>query len=197
MPSRITRQAPAWLLWPLAAGVFVLDRLAKLWVLDALATEHTKDVLGDFLRFTYVRNPGVAFGLFAGHGLSLGWLSLIALAAVLWLAVRAPSRAWPRAVALGLILGGAIGNLFDRLRWGSVVDFIDVGIGPHRFWTFNVADSAITVGVVVWAASLLWGPHEQEHEHAHEHAAGEAPDEAPVQPAPEVPADPVDHARGA
>lgn len=194
--SFFTRKAPGWLLWLLAVGVFALDRVSKAWVLETLAYTHTKDVLGDFLRFTYVRNPGVAFGLFAGHGLSLGWLSLIALAAVLWLAIRAPSRAWPRAVALGLILGGAIGNLFDRMRWGSVVDFIDVGIGSHRFWTFNVADSAITVGVIVWAAFLLWGPHESEHEHQHEHAAAEVP-------APEVPsdhadhADPVDHARGA
>ena len=192
MPSGFTRQAPAWLLWLLAAGVFVLDRLAKKWVLAALATEHTKDVLGDLLRFTYVRNPGVAFGLFAGHGLSLGWLSLIALAAVLWLAVRTPVRAWPRTVALGLILGGALGNLYDRLRWGSVVDFIDVGLGSHRFWTFNVADSAITVGVVVWAAYLLFGPHEHEHEHPHEHAE-------PVTLAPESPdaSEATDHARGA
>ena len=195
MPLRFTRQAPAWLLWLLAAGVFVLDRLAKKWVLAALATEHTKDVLGDFLRFTYVRNPGVAFGLFAGHGLSLGWLSLIALAAVLWLAVRTPVRAWPRTVALGLILGGALGNLYDRLRWGSVVDFIDVGLGPHRFWTFNVADSAITVGVVVWAAFLLFGPHEHEHAESAEPAAHAEP---AVQ-APESPAAPeaTDHARGA
>jgi len=188
MPLRFTRQAPAWLLWVLAAGVFVFDRLAKKWVLGALAMEHTKDVLGDFLRFTYVRNPGVAFGLFAGHGLSLGWLSLIALGAVLWLAVRTPVRAWPRTVALGLILGGALGNLYDRLRWGSVVDFIDVGLGSHRFWTFNVADSAITVGVVVWAAYLLFGPHEHEHEQA-----------APVVEAPASGAAPeaTDHARGA
>lgn len=182
--SFFTRKAPSWLLWLLAAGVFVLDRVSKRWVIETLAYTHTKDVLGDFLRFTYVRNPGVAFGLFAGHGISLGWLSFLALAAVVWLAVRAPSRAWPRSVALGLILGGAVGNLFDRMRWGSVVDFIDVGIGAHRFWTFNVADSAITVGVIVWAASLLWGPHE--------HAA-----EAPPQEAPAEPTDPVDHARGA
>src|SRR5215467_5644550 len=167
-----TRKAPGWLLWLLAAGVFVLDRLAKKWVLASLAETNTRDVLGDFLRFSYVCNPGVAFGLFAGHGVSLGWLSLVALAAVLWLAIRTPSRGWPRAVALGLILGGAIGNLYDRLRWGSVVDFNDVGIGMHRFWTFNVADSAITVGVIVWAVYLLFGP----HEHAPEQAATPAPE---------------------
>ncbi|HEV8479246.1 MAG TPA: signal peptidase II [Candidatus Eisenbacteria bacterium] len=193
MPLRIIRQAPAWLLWLLAAGVFVLDRLAKHWVLGALATAHTKDVLGDFLRFTYVRNPGVAFGLFAGHGLSLGWLSLIALAAVVWLALRTKSAGWPRTVALGLILGGAAGNLYDRLRWGSVVDFIDVGLGPHRFWTFNVADSAITVGVIVWAAALLLGPHEQEHEHEHEHENAESVADPESAAAPEA----TDHARGA
>ena len=189
--SFVTRRAPGWLLWLLAAGVFVLDRLSKKWVLEALTFTHQKDVLGDLLRFTYVRNPGVAFGLFQGHGLSLGWLSLVALAAVVWLAVRTPSRAWPRAVALGLILGGALGNLYDRLRWGSVVDFIDVGIGPHRFWTFNVADSAITVGVFVWAATLLFGPHEHEHASEPEPVAETTAPEAEPDPAP------ADHARGA
>lgn len=175
------RQAPVWLLWFLAAGVFVCDRLAKRWVMDALALTHTREVWGDFLRFTYVRNPGVAFGLFADHGLPLGWISVVALAAVLWLALRAPVRAWPRSVALGLIIGGAAGNLYDRLRFGSVLDFIDVGIGRHRFWTFNVADAAISVGVVVWAAHLLWGRHD---EHAPPAAA----------PAPHLS---EDHVRGA
>jgi signal peptidase II len=146
-------------------------------------------VVGDLLRFTYVRNPGVAFGLFADRGGSLGWLSVIALVAVLWLAVRTPSKAWPRTVALGLILGGALGNLYDRLRWGSVVDFIDVGIGSHRFWTFNVADSAITVGVIVWAAHLLWGRADERD--AHEIAT------APGEPSAAAKPDPVDHARGA
>ena len=180
--ARFSRPAPAWLLWSLAAGVFVLDRAAKRWVIDALALTHTRDIVGDFLRFSYVRNPGVAFGLFADHGLPLGWISLVALAAVLWLALRAPVRAWPRAVALGLILGGAVGNLYDRLRWGSVLDFIDVGIGSHRFWTFNVADAAISVGVVLWAAHLLWGP-----------AEGHAPPDR----ADAAPAISEDHARGA
>jgi signal peptidase II len=192
-PSFFARRAPAWLLWVLAAGVLSLDRLAKIWVQSTLAAAHSREVLGDFLRFTYVRNPGVAFGLFADRGGSLGWLSLVALAAVLWLALRAPSKAWPRSVALGLILGGALGNLYDRLRWGSVVDFIDVGIGPHRFWTFNVADSAITVGVIVWAAHLLWGRGDEDQASA---PAGSAPADSPSAASTGSP-DPVDHARGA
>jgi signal peptidase II len=148
-------KAPAWFLWVLAAGVFCLDRWTKHWALAALAPDPTRPVLGDLLRFTYVRNRGVAFGLFAERGWPLGWVSLLALAAVLWLAWRPSARRWSRAASLGLILGGALGNLVDRVHWGSVVDFIDVGIGRHRFWVFNVADASITLGVCLWAAQLL------------------------------------------
>ena len=148
----LSRRAPAWLLWLLAAGVFVCDRLAKIWVQDALASTHSREVLGDFLRFTYVRNPGVAFGLFADRGVSLGWLSLVALVAVLWLALRTPSKAWPRTVALGLILGGALGNLYDRVTLGQVVDFVQLHAAGYYWPAFNVADSAISIGVVL----LVW-----------------------------------------
>jgi lipoprotein signal peptidase len=143
-------------LWTIAATVLVLDQLSKRWVLEELAHRGTMPVLGDVLRFSYVRNTGVAFGLFADNGFPFGWISVVALAVVLWLAVRPAARFGPRPLALGLILGGAAGNLIDRLRWGSVVDFIDIGIGSLRWWVFNVADSAITVGVVLWAVHAIF-----------------------------------------
>jgi signal peptidase II len=151
-----SRPAPAWLLWGLATAVLVADFWTKRWVLDALAPVGTLPVIGDLVRFSYVRNSGVAFGLFADRGMPFGWVSLVALGIVLWLAFRPSARRWPRPVALGLILGGATGNMIDRVRWGSVVDFIDVGFGTFRWWVFNVADSAITVGVVLWAVHALF-----------------------------------------
>jgi signal peptidase II len=150
-----SRRAPAWFLWTLAGAVFLCDWLSKRWVLGAFSEVHTREILGDFVRFSFVRNTGVAFGLFSGGGLRLSWVSLVALVAVLWLAFRPTSRRWPHAVSLGLILGGAVGNLFDRLRYGSVIDFIDVGVGGLRWWVFNLADAAITVGVLLWAAEIL------------------------------------------
>jgi signal peptidase II len=134
-----------------------LDWLTKRWVHDHLHTLHPQPVLGDFLRLSYVTNRGVAFGLFSERGLPVHWVSLVALVVVLWLAFRPGARAWAHAVPLGLILGGALGNLLDRLRWGSVIDFIDVGVGGLRWWVFNLADASISVGVCLWALQLAFG----------------------------------------
>jgi signal peptidase II len=183
--------APAWLLWTLAGAVFVADWLSKRWVLATFVDVHSREVLGDFLRFSYVRNTGVAFGLFSGGGLHLSWVSLVALAAVLWLAFRPTARRRLHAISLGLILGGALGNLFDRVRYGSVIDFIDIGVGGLRWWVFNVADAAITVGVLIWGAEILLA---RPPAPAGPDAVDAAPGGAPPAPA-EAPA--TDDARGA
>lgn len=149
------RRAPRWFVWGLAAILVVLDWLTKQWAIAALSHREPIPVLGDFVRLTFTRNTGVAFGLLADWKLPLGWVSVVALAFVLWLAVRSGAAGWYRATALGLILGGAVGNLIDRVRWGSVVDFVDVGIGGLRWPVFNLADSAITIGVVLWAGQLV------------------------------------------
>jgi signal peptidase II len=192
---RASGQAPAWLLWTLAGAVFLLDWLSKRWVLEALAAAPTRHVLGDFLRFSYVRNPGVAFGFFADRGFPLTWVSAVALVAVLWLAFRPTARRWLHAAALGLILGGALGNLFDRLRRGSVVDFIDIGVGSLRWWVFNVADAAITVGVLLWAGEILFGHVRTGDRHAENEipAAGELA----ARPLPGAPGGSGDDGRGA
>ena len=146
---------PKWALWGLAVFVVALDWVTKRWALTVLSQREPIDVIGDLVRFTFTRNTGVAFGLFADLHLPLGWVSLAALVVVLWLAFRSGGADWLRSVSLGLILGGAVGNLIDRVRWGSVVDFIDVGIGELRWPVFNVADSAITIGVCLWALRLF------------------------------------------
>lgn len=130
-----------------AGGVLLVDQLTKSLALAAI--DEPVEIIGDFLRLRIVRNPGAAFGRLTGVG---GWLALgaVVITVVLILAIRrADSRgeAW----ALGLILGGALGNLVDRLFRGSgfadgeVVDFIDFSFWP----TFNVADAAITIGVLL------------------------------------------------
>jgi signal peptidase II len=158
------RRAPPWLVWGLAALVVVLDWLTKRWAIAVLAPREPIALLGDFLRLTFTRNTGVAFGLLADLRLPLGWVSVLALVFVLWLALRSGTRDRVRATALGLILGGAVGNLIDRVRWGSVVDFVDLGIGSLRWPVFNLADSAITVGVLLWAGQILFrrAPHPEE-----------------------------------
>ncbi len=127
----------------LAVFVLVLDQVVKQIVTDHIVLGEKVDVLGP-LKLTLSHNEGVAFGLASGSGVGLIVVTLIALGVVLWLFCRDPARPgmW---VATGLLAGGALGNLLDRLRHGHVTDFIEL---PH--WPpFNLADCAITCGVVI------------------------------------------------
>ena len=135
--------------------VVVLDQLTKL-IVDAIigpdASRSSYWFLGDWLGFEYVRNDGVAFGLqFGNNTLTVlaAILAFLLIGAMFW---RLASGTVLAAVGLGLLFGGAIGNIIDRIRLGSVVDFVAVGPWPR----FNIADSAITVGVLIlaWCASM-------------------------------------------
>jgi len=145
-----------------AAAVFVLDQLTKAWALVRLDAAHPVVVVPGLLDLTLVLNPGVAFGLFAGVPPDWRWLvtlfSLGALALLCSLAFRiVPDGGWLGRLALGLVFGGAAGNLLDRWRLGAVVDFVDVHWRGYHWPAFNLADSAITVGVLLLAAELAWG----------------------------------------
>jgi signal peptidase II len=144
-----------------AAAVLVLDFATKAWATSALQFSPPRRLLGDLVRLTYVRNSGVAFGIGAGLPFPYYLFSLAAIAAILYIVFRRPEQGSVRLFALSLILGGAVGNLVDRLRAGEVVDFIDVGWGHLRWPVFNVADSAVTVGVVLFA--LAWPRHPAGH----------------------------------
>lgn len=153
--------------WIAAGLVFALDRVTKAWAVHELALVHTKPLLGEWVRLTYVRNTGVAFGLGAGQGLPFAAITFAALLLVVLVAAQPRNRTWARSLSLGLVVGGAAGNLLDRVRWGSVVDFIDFGYRRNVFPVFNAADSAITVGVALFALTLLFGrdaPIEAPHE---------------------------------
>lgn len=143
------------LLAALAVGVIALDRWTKHWASTALPFSQPVQVVGDYLRFTYTRNSGVAFGIGQGTGFPYYVFSLVAIAAILWMFRRGRVGRDPvRRIALTLILGGAVGNLVDRVSSGEVVDFIEVGIPQWHWPIFNVADSAVTVGVLLFA--LAW-----------------------------------------
>ncbi len=139
------RSLPAWL-W--APAVLVTDFCSKRVVLgQADVLRAGVPVLGDFIRFGYVRNPGAAMGLFHGGRWLLIGVSLATSLLLIWLYTRGPRDQRLRLGALAAILGGALGNLVDRIFYhGLVVDFIDLGVGAHRFYTFNVADMGVTLG---------------------------------------------------
>ena len=136
------------------AGVVVaFDVWTKHWATRTLQFRAPVEVLGEFVRFTYTRNSGVAFGIGAGVPFPYYVFSLVAVAVILYLFVRKQVPSLARQLALALILGGAIGNLIDRISAGEVVDFIEVGYGRWHWPVFNVADSAVTIGVVWFALS--------------------------------------------
>ena len=162
--SSPSKSKPA-IFWSLIVGVVTADVLTKLAAVTLLIPQRLpREVIGEWVRFTLVFNRGAAFGLHLGpwsRGIFLA-LTLVALV-VLWrlyLATRPNDRL--RVIALGLVCGGAIGNLIDRIRSPmGVVDFLDVGIREWRWPTFNVADIAVSVGAFL-LAWVLWGEDRQE-----------------------------------
>jgi len=152
-------RANPWLFWSVIVVVVGLDIVTKAIAVYALAPQHIPhEIVGDYLRLTLVYNPGAAFGLNFGElsrWIFMG-LSIVALL-VLGRLYRATSEGhYSRALAIALVCAGALGNLIDRFRSGNgVVDFIDVGIGVHRWPTFNVADMAVSTGAILLAWVLL------------------------------------------
>jgi signal peptidase II len=143
-----------------ALAVLALDQWTK-WLVEVhLPHLASVRVIPGLLNFTHVRNTGVAFGLFAAHGadahsVALSLVGALALAVVLIYFWRTPANDRLLLVALALVLGGAIGNLTDRIAGGAVTDFIDVYVGTYHWHTFNVADSAITIGLVLMGWDAL------------------------------------------
>jgi signal peptidase II len=144
----------------LAAVIFVADQVTKYFVLGRLRPGVPVPVVDGVFSLTLVMNPGLAFGMLGDIPESLRWMvGLLSLGALVVLAVLAarvlPSGGrWAR-VALGLVFGGAAGNLVDRVRFGAVVDFLDVYWRAYHWPAFNVADSAISVGVTLLALRML------------------------------------------
>lgn len=134
-------------------AVIVLDQWTK-WMVEVHLPHHAAHpLIPGFLNLTHVRNTGVAFGLFASDGMA-GILTLLGLGALTAVSVYfwfAPVRDRLLLVALALVVGGAIGNLIDRVSSGAVTDFVDVYVGLHHWPSFNVADSAISIGIVLMA----------------------------------------------
>jgi len=138
-----------------AAAVVLLDQWTKSWATRALMGRPNVPVIGDLVQLTYTRNSGVAFGLGAGVPFPYYLFSIAAVVAILALVWRRRVMSGPRHLALALIFGGAVGNLIDRVMSGEVVDFILLSWQQWQFPVFNVADSAVTIGVALFA--LAWG----------------------------------------
>ena len=147
----------------IAAAVVVLDQLTKRAVEHAIPLHESRSVIDGLLSLTHGRNAGIAFGVLSEGGLpfqavALTALGLVAVVALSMYAFKVPATQKLRLTALSLVVGGAIGTLIDRIRSGSVVDFIHVYWRSHQWPDFNVADSAITTAVVLLLLEGFFAP---------------------------------------
>jgi signal peptidase II len=144
--------------WIIAALVVVADFVTKALAVEYLAPRHIPHrIIGDVVRFTLAYNPGAAFGMHLGP--ASRWifaaLSVVIVAVLIKSTLDLTRISKFAAIGVPIVVGGAIGNLLDRIRLrDGVVDFIDIGVGDVRFWTFNVADTAVTIGAACLVIAL-------------------------------------------
>jgi signal peptidase II len=144
----------------ISGGILVLDQATKFLVDKTMAMHQSIDLIPNFASFTYLRNTGAAFGFLAGARSSLriaffALISSVAIGCIVYLIRGLRPRQKALLVSLSLILGGAIGNLIDRLRLGEVIDFIDLHWYDIHWPAFNVADSAISIGVALLFIQMI------------------------------------------
>jgi signal peptidase II len=150
-----------WLMLVIAAIIVLLDRITKFWIVSHIKPGHAIVLIPRVLRLTHVLNTGAAFSMFEGstsptlvRNLLIGF-SIVAVVVVLSLIWKMGRSITLTSVALALILGGAVGNLYDRIRFAYVVDFLEVHIIHYHWPDFNVADSAIVVGACLLLLEML------------------------------------------
>jgi signal peptidase II len=134
----------AWLIIPVLVAA---DQATKSWIVERYYLWEVDPWLGELFRITRVHNTGAAFGIAQGYPEIFKALTILAIAAIFLHKIATSNTAASYHLALSLVLSGAVGNLIDRLRYNYVIDFIDIGLGDWRWPAFNIADSAITVGV--------------------------------------------------
>ena len=139
----------------LAGLVLVIDQLTKAWLVANLSPGEVMQVIGDYVRLVFSQNSGALFGLFRDQAYLFALVSIGVVALIVWYHRSSGRNTW-LSVALGLLLGGALGNMIDRFRFGYVTDWVDVGLGDLRFYTFNVADAAISCAILLLILLALW-----------------------------------------
>lgn len=161
--TRALNSGKAGLFAGVLGGVLLLDILTKFFVQRTFHLYQQVNIVGDYVRLTYIHNPGAAFGIHLGpySRFIFLFLSLVALAALAGMYWVTPAKDRVRLASIALICGGAVGNLLDRIRSAAgVVDFLDVGVGAVRWPVFNIADIAVTTGAIFLALSL-WREEQQ------------------------------------
>jgi signal peptidase II len=142
----------------IVSAIAISDQLLKNWVVANFRLNEPSPIVGDWLRVDFIHNGGGLFGLLQGSAQILALVTVAVAALLVALEAEWGSRSWLVTLALALLLGGAVGNFVDRIRFGYVVDFADIGVGTWRFYVFNVADSAVTIAVLLLIAMWFVAP---------------------------------------
>lgn len=159
------KKISATIVWTVAIAAIFLDQASKILVESAMRLGQSDAVVGDLFRLTYIKNAGGAFGILLGGGWFYFLASVVAVIMILFYLRRLPARQILPRLSLAMILGGALGNLIDRLRSGVVTDFLDFGVGNTRWPVFNLADAFITVGVILFFLSMMRSQKEGTEDH--------------------------------
>lgn len=138
-----------------ALAVVLLDQATKEWVRGAFSLHESIPVIPGFFHLTYIRNTGAAWGMFSGQNLTLSLLAFAMLLVLVFFRRKIMPPGRLHRIALGLLCGGIVGNLFDRLRLDYVVDFLDFFVRGWHWPAFNIADSAICIGVAIYMLGTL------------------------------------------
>ena len=154
MSEIVLRVKSKQIVWPLllAASIIISDQITKAFIVEWLKPQGTVSIIGDLLRLTYVTNSGVAFGMLTGMPYVLTVPIVILIGVIAFYLIKTLGQSFLLTLALSLELGGALGNLIDRIRLGYVVDFVKLPYWP----AFNVADSCVVIGAIGLAFVLLW-----------------------------------------
>jgi signal peptidase II len=149
-----------WILLIFCFGILLSDQVTKFMVVQKFPLYQRVEVIQGFFNFTHVRNTGGAFGIFGGEKGGIGSIlfvvvSLIAVGAIVFFFIKIKENEKTLTLSFSLILSGAIGNLIDRLRYGEVVDFLDFHLSTYHWPAFNIADSAICIGIGLMALEVL------------------------------------------
>jgi signal peptidase II len=155
-----------WVLLIFFFGILLLDQWTKSLIIQKLLLYQKIEVIQGFFNIIHVRNTGGAFGIFGGEKGGFGSIlfvvvSLVAIGVIIFLFIRIKEEEKTLALSFSLILSGAIGNLIDRLRYGEVIDFLDFYLSSTHWPAFNIADSAICIGIGLMALELLKHDHKR------------------------------------
>ena len=142
----------------LATAIVVSDQILKQWIVAHYDQNRIRPVVGDWLRIDYIHNGGGLFGLLQGTAVVFALVTVVVIGMITVMELRWGWRSWAITLALGLLAGGAVGNLIDRIRLGYVVDFADIGIGTWRWYIFNIADMAVTCFFLLMIAIWIFAP---------------------------------------